>query len=267
MKVLVYANELKPESKKFLGEFSDLLKSENLDFEIISRDSLDKQVKADAVFVYGGDGTILALTEFCAENNIPVIGFNAGKMGFLSEFEISEAPLAVRNLKKGVLKKDERSLLEINYGKKSFVALNDAVIQRTYNEESDGLIISVSVSLDDIFVDEISGDGVIISTPTGSTAYSLSAGGAILSPGINAFIMTPLSAHSLHHRPIVFSADSSCKIKVKSQNAALFADGKKILSLSEGDLIELKKRGNQKLVFLRKEKSNFYTRLDDKLNK
>ena len=120
--------------------------------------------------------------------------------------------------------------------------------------------------LDNIFVDEITGDGVIVSTPTGSTAYSLSAGGAILSPGINAFIITPLSAHSLHHRPIVFSAESVCQIDLKSPNAAVFIDGKKAIVLSESDKVNIKK-SNKTITFLRKEQSNFYRRLDDKLSK
>ena len=266
MRVLIYANKSKTESENFIKDFSAILADEKIDYSIILRDDLSGKTDADAVFVYGGDGTILALTEFCALNDIPIIGFNAGKMGFLSEFEVSEAKIAIQLLKSGKLKKDERSLIEVSCRNQFRLALNDAVIQRTYNEESDGLVISVSVFLDNIFVDEITGDGVIVSTPTGSTAYSLSAGGAILSPGINAFIITPLSAHSLHHRPIVFSAESVCQIDLKSPNAAVFIDGKKAIVLSESDKVNIKK-SNKTITFLRKEQSNFYRRLEDKLSK
>lgn len=266
MKVLIYANDSKPKSENFVKTFSDILVGEKVDFEVIDSSFLQKKATADAVFVYGGDGTILALTEFCSENFIPVIGFNAGKLGFLSEFEISDAKNAVRLLKNGKLKKDVRSILKISVCDNDFYALNDAVIQRTYNEESDGRVISVSVFIDEYFVDEITGDGVIVSTPTGSTAYSLSAGGAILSPGINAFIITPLSAHSLHQRPVVFSANSICTVKAESENATLFVDGKKAMLLNKGDVIKIEK-ASENLVFLRKSESNFYRRLDEKLNK
>ena len=266
MKVLIYVNKLKKESENFLSSFCGILSEENVEYKIIDDKHLKKDMSADAVFVFGGDGTILALTECCNKNKIPIIGFNAGKVGFLSEFEQNEAREAVVLLKAGKLKADPRLSLIVSYGDKEYFALNDAVLQRVYSDDTDGLIISVSTYFDDIFVDKIAGDGVIISTPTGSTAYSLSAGGAILSPGINACIMTPLAAHSLHSRPIVFSADSTSTLTLNSASAGLFVDGKKIATLKNGDKISIKKSPD-KTVFLRKEGSDFYLRLDEKLYK
>lgn len=265
MKVLVYVNDSKKESEFFLKNFCSALENEGVDYSVIGVKDLKSTVKADAVFVLGGDGTILALTEFCNLNGIPIIGINAGKMGFLTEFEQQEAVSAVKLLKEGELKCDSRATLSVSFNGKTYYGLNDAVVQRTYTDVSEGLIISVSVSFDDIFVDKISGDGVIVSTPTGSTAYSLSAGGAILAPGIDAFIMTPLSAHSLHHRPIVFSAESKCVLTLNSASAGLFIDGKKAADLKIGDIITICKT-QTKTMFLRKKDSDFYLRLDEKLN-
>lgn len=264
MKVLIYVNKLKKESESFLKSFSKILANEKIDYALIEKKDLERRVIADAVFVYGGDGTILGLSEFSINNNLPIIGFNAGKVGFLTEFEQNEAKNTVKLFKAGKLKRDERLVLSVKFNDKTYYALNDAVVQRQYSDNSDGLIISVSAYFDDIFVDKISGDGVIVSTPTGSTAYSLSAGGSILSPGINACIMTPLAAQSLHNRPIVFSADSTCSIKLESAKAGLFIDGKKIADLKSGNKVDIKKSENQ-IVFLRKEDSDFYLKLEEKL--
>lgn len=265
MKVLVYANNSKDDYSGWLKKVSAVLVDEKIDYEIISAADLNKTVSADAVIVYGGDGTILSLTDFCNKNDIAIIGINAGTVGFLTEFETKETALAIKLLKKGKLKRDERATLNVNVNDKTFVGLNDAVLSRVYSDSADGLVVSVSVNFDDIFVDKITGDGVIVSTPTGSTAYSLSAGGAILSPGINAFIMTPLSSHSLHSRPIVFSADTTCTLKLESATGGLFIDGKKVSSLGYGDFIRISKL-SAPTVFLRKENSDFFSKLDCKLN-
>jgi NAD+ kinase len=146
-----------------------------------------------------------------------------------------------------------------------FYALNELVIQRLY-EDSPEKILRVDVAINKEYVDRLDGDGVIVSTPTGSTAYSLSAGGSILSPDINAFSMTPICAHSLHNRPLVFSADSICEITLKSNNCGIFFDGNLIQKLHKDDVITIHK-SNKTIKFLRKKDSNFYTRLLTKLKK
>ena len=265
MKVLVYANNSKEDYGEWLNNTATILSKEKIEYEVISSISLTKDIKADALIVFGGDGTILSLTEFCNKNNIPIIGINAGKVGFLTEFEAKDTALAIKLLKNGNLKQDKRVALSVNLNGKEYIGLNDAVLSRVYSDKIEGLVVSVSVNFDDIFVDKITGDGVIVSTPTGSTAYSLSAGGAILSPGINAFIMTPLSSHSLHSRPIVFSADTTCSLKLESDFGGLFIDGKKVAYLSCGDVVKISKLPTQ-TVFLRREDSDFFCKLDTKLN-
>ncbi len=265
MNVLIYANRNKEKHKEWLNDIENLLKRENIGFSVITRDDLDKSLKADALFVFGGDGTILAMVDFVNRNNIPIIGINAGKLGFLSEFEKEETEDAVLLLKNNALKKDERISINVKNGKESFVALNDVVLQRIYTGGENGLVSDISFFIDGDFVDEITGDGIILSTPTGSTAYSLSAGGSILAPGINAISMTPLAAHSLHYRPVVFSADSTCEFCVNSgYKTGVFADGRLVFDLSEGEKITVEK-SSTKTVFLRRDKYSFYKRLSEKL--
>ena len=222
--------------------------------------------KPDIIIVLGGDGTILGLTTYASENRIPIIGINAGKLGFLTESETFEMETAVELIKNGKLKADERILLQIEIGGNRYFALNDCVLQRIYSEENAGSqVIGLSVSLDETLVDKISGDGLIVSTPTGSTAYSLSAGGPILAPGNESFCITPISAHSLHHRPIIYGTQSSCVVTVDNGLTGVYCDGKFVCKLTAGDSVKIS-RAAQTVTFLRKKDSNFYKRLLLKLN-
>ncbi len=266
MRILIYGNTGKPCRDEWLFNLKTLLEKEKTEYRVIERKDLGERMSADALFVFGGDGTILRLAEFSSKNNIPVIGINAGKLGFLSEFEICETEKAYYSLKNGQLKKDQRLTLSVIFGNKEYIALNDAVIQRVYSEEYDGSISNIEIFIDSKTVDKVRGDGVIVSTPTGSTAYSLSAGGAILAPGINAHCITPISAHSLHHRPIIYSADSDCRLLLKEGcSAGLFVDGKLVENLHCKDSVLIKK-SKYSMTFYRKESSDFYDRLLSKLN-
>lgn len=266
MKVLIYVNKEKDINGTSLKKLQNELNLYSIPFDVAFCEQDIKSNKYDAVYVIGGDGTILRRAEYANTNDIPIIGINAGKLGFLSEFEQTEIPNAVKLFAENKLKRDERITFEIKIDNDTFIALNDVVIQRTYSKnEINGMIVDVSVSIDNVLVEKISGDGVIIATPTGSTAYSLSAGGAILAPAINAFVMTPLAAHSFNQRSVVFSADSTCKLEFSRGNSAgIFLDGKFIKHLDKNDVVEIKKTKN-KTIFLRKENSNFYDRLTKKI--
>ena len=269
MKVLIYINHAKIESERVFNELKACLSSNNIKFTCIDNEDLKNKSKVEGysvIFSIGGDGTILGLTEFALLNNLPIIGINIGKVGFLTEFEPECISQAVKMLIDGSLKKDARSVLKISYQNKCYFALNDLVVQRLYKDNIAGHVINLSVCLDGENADNITGDGVIVSTPTGSTAYSLAAGGPVLAPGINAFSLTPISAHSLHNRPIIFSADSKCEVKVLSGDAGLFIDGKLVSLISEGASVSVVAYKN-KTVFLRKSNSNFYKKLIGKLNR
>ena len=261
MKVLIYINNEKDGGEEWRYTVTKLLDKYEIDWELITDDDLLKSFAADAVIVYGGDGTILRLNDFSCANHVPIIGINAGKLGFLSEFEKDETEEAVKALKNNELISDMRTTLQIKFKDKIYYALNDAVLQRIYTKEHTALVVNIKVVIDGNYIDNIIGDGLIISTPTGSTAYSLSAGGAILVPGINVFSVTPISAHSLHVRPIVYSSDSVCVLEINEGSVTgLFSDGKLVEILKKGDKVRIEK-SDTKTIFLRKKESNFFRRL------
>lgn len=265
-RVLIFVNGNKEENNELSVKFCKILKKNKVEYSFLTQSDLNSVISSDVLYVLGGDGTILRVVEFANRNNIPIIGINAGNLGFLTEFEKEEAADSIKLFLSDKLKKDERITLSLKADEKDCTGLNDVVLQRIYSESDGGLVIKVSVEIDGNEVSVITGDGVIISTPTGSTAYSLSAGGAILAPKINAFSMTPLSAHSLHNRPIVFSADSVCTLKlVGGSRAGLFVDGKLIKNIKEGEKVDIVKSESQ-TVFLRKKSSDFFVRLAKKLS-
>lgn len=265
MKVLIYVNKEKDKKNLWLNNLNSILDSQGVDHEEITSKNLSSSMKADALFVLGGDGTILGLVEFACNNDIPIIGINAGKLGFLTEFEKDQTLQAIQMLKDGVLVKDERSIIRVTYNDKVCYALNDIIVQRAFATETQGMIISVEAFIDNNSVDEIVGDGVIVCTPTGSTAYSLSAGGPILAPGINAFSITPIASHTLGHRPILFSADNVCTISlIGGKKAGFLVDGKLIDYISNGQSIKIEK-ACKSLVFLRRPTFNYFKALNSKL--
>lgn len=275
MKIGIYTNKSKDVGGIWSKKLHGLLEQEGIEYADIEDGNFSAVNPAcgdvikrdiDIIIVLGGDGTILGLSTFAAKKNIPIIGINAGKLGFLTEFETFEMPLAVQLIKSGKLKEDKRTMLKISIGGADYYALNDCVIQRLCGEDDGSLIANVSVSVDNNLVDKILGDGLIISTPTGSTAYSLSAGGPILAPGIESFCITPVSAHSLHHRPIIYASSSEAVVTIDDGGAAgLLCDGKLVKKLSKHDIVTVTRAENQ-VTFLRKKDSNFYNRLLLKLN-
>lgn len=264
MKVLIYCNPEKDPGGLCLDCLEKELSSRGAEYDLIGLDDKVPETHYDGVFVIGGDGTILRRTEYANVNGVPIVGINAGKLGFLSEFERPEIPEAVRMFLTGELVQDLRATLLVRFRSKEYYALNDAVVQRLYNDMH-GAVLTAGVEIDDVKVDTICGDGVIVATPTGSTAYSLSAGGAILAPGINAFLIAPIAAHSFSQRPVVYSSASKSVISLLAgDNAALVIDGKMVEVMNKGERVEIVKARNS-TIFLRRKTFNFFDRLTEKL--
>lgn len=264
MKILLYINPDKDKSGEYANSSKALLKKYGVDFDFLCDGDSVSVCGYDAMIVVGGDGTILRRTEFANLNNIPIVGVNCGRLGFLTEFESEEIETAIELLKSGKLVKDERLTLKIVYNDKTFYALNDVSFSRIY-ETDKRTIVNLGIKIGSATMRDVSGDGVIISTPTGSTAYSLSAGGAILEPHINAFSLTPVAAHSFSARPIVFSSENLCSVKCNGgSNAGMFIDGKLVATLKENETVLISKAEN-KTVFLRKAGFDFFTRLNKKM--
>ena len=221
----------------------------------------------DVLFVLGGDGTILTVASECAARGIKIIGLNYGHVGFLAEFEPEKLNEAVDIVLSGNYRIQKRGMLKVEYGGKSFYALNDLVVQRSTYGENFANAVHLRAEIDGTTVDNFSSDGIIVSTPTGSTAYSLSAGGSILAPELDAFILTPVCAHSLHSRPIVFSDRSVLKIRtIDVKQPLVFAiDGKISGEIKDGGLITVTK-ADRAVEFITSADNNFFNKLLIKLS-
>jgi len=232
-----------------------------------------KAVKTDLALIdlfiaLGGDGTLLSMVREAHPTNAPFIGINAGMLGFLTEIKLKDMKSALTKVLKGDYEIDERSSLETEVegltGKvKTLYSLNDIVISALK-----GRLITLDVHVNDEYLNSYRADGIIISTPTGSTAYSLSAGGPIVSPKLNGIIITPICPHMLSNRPIIVPDDAVLKIfvKVKGDNKVkVTADGQvECLIAKETPVIIRKTKSPVKLVV--PSKNSFYEILRQKLN-
>lgn len=206
----------------------------------------------DCAIVLGGDGTIIQAANDLRGTNIPILGVNLGTVGFLAEIEEHHVVEALTKLFHNEYNVESRLMIhsDVIYHKSEpktlsavDYALNDVVITR----KGFSRIISLEIYVNDILVDNFRGDGVIVSTPTGSTAYNLSAGGPIVVPQANVFVITPICPHSLSPRSVVVSADDTIKVVIgkskKTQNAEAIAtyDGNKVVDLGTNDIVLMKK--------------------------
>lgn len=200
--------------------------------------------QVEVVLVLGGDGTMLSVTRLVARAGIPVLGINLGSLGFLTEVNKEEIYSAVEEMLSGGSVLEERLMLKTTLRRGGEVieqisVLNDVVI----NKGALARIIDLEVSIDQSYVTTYKADGLIISTPTGSTAYSLSAGGPILYPTLENIVLTPICSHTLTNRPIVLSDRVSIAIKLRSSSEDVFLtlDGQVGCALKTDDIIEVVK--------------------------
>ncbi len=220
---------------------------------------------ADMVFSIGGDGTLLDTVNLVRDSGIPVLGINLGRLGFLSSISRDDIIPAVEKVINGEYSLDQRTLLYLEPDGKLFgdfnCALNDLTINR---KDSLGLIV-IHVYIDGLFLNSYWADGLIVATPTGSTAYSMSSGGPIVAPGSENFLITPIASHNLTIRPIVVSDKSEIRIKVSGR------DEKYLVSLdSKTDVIDkddelVIRSASFKFNLVKIENKDFFTTIRDKL--
>lgn len=196
----------------------------------ISRENIGTH--ADIIILIGGDGTFLSVAKQAVENQVPVAGFNLGSLGFLTELKKENLETNLKNIFYGQPKISQRKMLEIDYKGEKYTALNDVVV----GKGSIARIIKLGLEIDASYVAEIGGDGLIISTPTGSTAYSLAAGGPIVTPQVKGIVVTPICPHSLTFRPLVIPDNSKVKVTlIYGTESFLTVDGQKVIPLDTGD--------------------------------
>lgn len=216
----------------------------------------------DMLAVLGGDGTILKAARRCASRDISIIGINLGRVGYMAELEISEISELSKVLS-GDHYVENRMMLEADLGGDKLYALNEAVI----GGSSIFRMVELELYCDGKLVNRYRADGLIISTPTGSTAYSMSAGGAVVDPRMRALIVTPICSHSLKATPLIFSSDSKLTVKnVTEREDALYlnVDGCEMRKLSYGSAVTVT-GSDESIKFIRLKDGGFYEVLNKKM--
>jgi NAD+ kinase len=267
MKVGILGNKNKVKSVQAIEEMELFVQS--CGYETVRFNAYNEVDGVDVVLVLGGDGAILHSAVYAARKNIKVIGINYGTLGFLAEYEKSERERVkelLSALENGTCRIVKRSMLQLDVGEKTYFALNEIAIQRDYGMASNCVtqMLQLEVSAKE-GVDFISGDGALICTPTGSTAYSLSAGGAILTPEVPVFMLTPICAFSMRARPIVFADTDEFAIRIVKGQAIIQIDGLTLNAFPEGTEMRIKKAPFT-ADFPVKETSGFFDRVKKKLN-
>lgn len=174
-------------------------------------------LKADLLFSIGGDGTILDTVPFVLDSGIPVVGINMGRLGFLSSISKNEIAMAVNSVLTGDYTVEQRTLLELVSPEKVFDDVKYALNELNVIRNPEHSLLAIKVFVDDVYLNTYWGDGILLATPTGSTAYSLSAGGPIIAPNAKNFVITPIATHNLTVRPVVIPDDSTIRIQVEGR--------------------------------------------------
>ena len=233
-------------------------------------EKLELVAGVDMVVVLGGDGTLLVMADCIAAAgaNIPVLGVNFGSLGFLTEVTLPELYQSLETALSGKARVEERLMLRSTTRRKgetfaTHVALNDVVVTKAARSR----MIDLSVSIADEFVTRVKADGLIVATPTGSTAYNLAAGGPIVEPSVDALIVTPIAPHTLTNRPIIIPASSTVRVQphMESRDEVFVTfDGQAGFELQEGDEISVC-RAERTLRLIRPSTRSYFEVLRQKL--
>ena len=241
------------------GELADALDDDTLLTETFDRCQL--------LIAMGGDGTILSCLDRAIPNDLPILGINLGRLGFLSELEVGELDdAALDRVLAGDYRLDERMTLCIEgYDSLRMFALNDITIAHATPAVR---VLCLEYEANGTLLDRVSGDGLIVATATGSTAYSLSAGGPVVMPGLNCFVLTPICPHTLNARPIVLSADNRVTVRVLDvrDGARAVIDGRKKSELTAASPEITIRRSDRPARFIRLRERNYFELLRSKLS-
>jgi len=229
---------------------------------VASRDVIPHQV--DLVLILGGDGTLLAMADriAAADRDIPILGVNFGSLGFLTEITRPELFHSLDAVIAGGAAHDERMMLRATVGGDAFIALNDVVVTR----HALSRMVEVSVWVGEQFVTTVKADGLIIASPTGSTAYNLSAGGPIVHPAMDAMVMTPIAPHTLTNRPIVIPASREVRVEATTPSDGVHVtfDGQSGFPLAPGQPVVIG-RARRPLRLVRASSRSYFEVLRQKL--
>ena len=238
---------------------ADMIGEEGIDFTKMCEVS-------DFLVSLGGDGTLLSLVRRSYGYNKPVVGINAGNLGFLADITIDDVDNFLEQLHEGIYRIDDRMMIEgcvqnSDGRQKNFFAFNDVVIASATPSK----MVKVDASIDKEWFNTYKGDGLIISTPTGSTAYNLASGGPVMYPLTKAFIMTPICPHSLTQRPLIVPVDFTIELSAQESSVIAVIDGQDEYNIQPGDTLVIRgAKVGAKL--LHREERNYFSVLREKLS-
>jgi NAD+ kinase len=270
----ILANPHKEETKKIIPELIGLMEDRDLSFalseELVpivgykekSCPVSDLRHRSEALIALGGDGTILAAARAIGIDNVPILGVKVGGLGFLADITPDELPQALDKVKTGDYGLSQRMTLETVFDTRAYIALNDIVIDKGASPR----ILDLSIRVSGQFVNMSTADGLIISTPTGSTAYTLSVGGPIVHPRMEAIILSPICPHVLANRPMIVAGDESVEVTIETAHGdvKLTLDGQINFKLQQGDTVVVSK-GSRSVKLIRTSSRTYYDVLRAKL--
>jgi NAD+ kinase len=223
--------------------------------------------RADLVIAIGGDGTLLHAARNVAARNVPLVGINRGRLGFLTDVTPEHLREALNAILAGKYLAERRLTLAAQLGKRakgSSFALNDVVLQKG----DTGRLLDFTTEVDNVYVNTHRGDGLIVATPTGSTAYALSCGGPIIQPNVDALVMVPICPHTLSDRPLVLPSSSEIRVTLDNaggSEAHVVCDGESVARMAAGDVLTIS-LAKQPITLLHPREYNYYELLRSKLN-
>lgn len=234
----------------------------------INRINKNKLADMDMILSFGGDGTLLSSARLVHSHNIPIAGISVGSLGFLTDISLDTLEDSLDQIISGKFRIVERMMLDVLVKHKNKIvweniALNEAVVSKAGSIK----LLSLSAWRGKNFISRFWLDGLIIATPTGSTAYSLSAGGPIIYPSLEAVVLTPICPHALTERPMILPADKNITIKIEEEKPPAFVtvDGKALFKLSQGDEVIIS-RSKEKVRLIKAGNANHFETLRNKLN-
>ncbi|MDW8055718.1 MAG: NAD(+)/NADH kinase [Elusimicrobiota bacterium] len=267
-KVLIVYNPQKKNAISLAKGISGQIKSKykkEIIINICSSEKItNKNCVADLILALGGDGTILRVSPYAVERLIPVAGINIGGLGYLAEFNPSDVNSIIDEFITEKLELQNRLVLDVTYKNKHHYALNDCVLKPLSSK-----VCNIELFIEKQKLTNIVGDGVIVATPTGSTAYSLACGGSIVEPEANVILITPISPHTLSIRPLLISPEKTITLRIpvfKSNKQLLLSlDGQRNFFVEPLDEIIIK-IANKRFLFIPNRKKNFFKILTQKLS-
>ncbi len=285
MKIAIYGKNFKKDFNQSIVDFLDYIQELELElviykpfFEFIKKNtgysfgkttqfSNHKSIKADIDFWFsiGGDGTFLESVSFVRNKEIPIIGINTGRLGFLANISQENIRTALDSIFANEFKYDYRTVLQVDTTGDIFGSFNYALNELTVHKRDSSSMITIHAYLDDEYLNTYWADGLIISTPTGSTAYSLSAGGPIIVPNTDIFIITPLAPHNLTVRPIVVSSENKLTLKIEGRSQNFLASLDYRSKSFSSDIEFVIHKADFKVKTLKLNDQNFFSILRNKL--